>query len=109
MVLLYGLLSYLGIARAELSSREGSERQLHPSVAHGEARGSVFSSLVLFVLSRTPNHDVAVVTTVRSELSSHLVGIHRVSRMAWAGCLFEGVVVTNVGCSSLHVRSLSGH
>ena len=47
VVLLYGPLSYPGIARAELSSREGSERQLHPSVAHGEARGSVHPSLVL--------------------------------------------------------------
>ena len=49
---------------------------------------------------RAPNHDVAVVTMVRAELSSHRVGIHKVSRMARAGCLFEGVMVTNVGCSS---------
>ena len=38
---------------------------------------------------------------VRAELSSHRVGIHKVSRMARAGCLFEGVMVTNVGCSSI--------
>ena len=50
---------------------------------------------------RAPNHDVAVVTMVRAELSSHRVGIHKVSRMARAGCLFEGVMVTNVGCSSI--------
>ena len=75
MVLLYGPLSYPGIARAELSSREGSERQLHPSVAHGEARGSVFSSLVLFVLKRILYHDAAGVAMVRSELSRDLVGL----------------------------------
>ena len=40
-------------------------------------RGSVLSSLVLFVLTRTPNHDVAVVIMVRTELSSHLVGLPR--------------------------------
>ena len=50
---------------------------------------------------RDPNHDVAVVTMVRAELSSHRVGIHKVLRMARAGCLFEGVMVTNVGCSSI--------
>ena len=32
------LCRFPGIVLAELSSREGSERQLHPSVAHGEAR-----------------------------------------------------------------------
>ena len=41
------LCRFPGIVLAELSSREGSERQLHPSVAHGEARGSVHPSLVL--------------------------------------------------------------
>ena len=50
---------------------------------------------------RAPNHDVAVVAMVRAELSSHRVGIHKVSRMAKADCLFEGVMVTNVGCSSI--------
>ena len=50
---------------------------------------------------RAPNHDVAVVTMVRAELSSHRVGIHKASRTARAGCLFEGVMVTNVGCSSI--------
>ena len=52
-------------------------------------------------LLRAPNHDVAVVTMARAELSSHRVGIHKVSRMARAGCLFEGVMVTNVGCFSI--------
>ena len=36
---------------------------------------------------------------VRAELSSHRVGIHKVSRMARADCLFEGVMITNVRCS----------
>ena len=35
-----------GVARAELSSRRGLNRPFHPSVAHGEVRGSVISSLV---------------------------------------------------------------
>ena len=52
-------------------------------------------------LLRAPNHDVVVVTMARAELSSHRVGIHKVSRMARAGCLFEGVMVANVGCSSI--------
>ena len=50
---------------------------------------------------RAPNHDLVVVAMARAELSSHRVGIHKVSRMARAGCLFEGVMVTNVGCSSI--------
>ena len=59
--------------RAEQS--DGSERPLHPSVAHGEAAGSVLSSLVLFVLKRALNHDASGVAMVRSELSRDLVGL----------------------------------
>ena len=67
------------------------------------ARPGVWSipALCCECLLRSPNHDVAVVTMARAELSSHRVGIHKVSRMARAGCLFEGVMVTNVGCSSI--------
>ena len=68
------LCRFPGIARAELSSRKWSERPLHLSVAHGEVAGLGPVQPFAEVL-RTPNHDVTVVTMVRSELSSHLVGL----------------------------------
>ena len=60
---------------AELSSRRGlSVYSTHPS-RMAKLRGSVFSSLVLFVLKRVLYHDATGVALVRSELSRDLVGL----------------------------------
>ena len=97
---LTALCRFPDIARAELSSRRGlGVNSTFPSrMARPGARP--FTALCCECLLRSPNHDVAVVTMVRAELSSHLVGIHKASCLARAGCLFEGVMVTNCGCSS---------